>query len=292
MSATARPTAIDGLRAIADRFDHVLLDQYGVLHDGRRPFPGVVTCLERLRAAGKRILVLSNSGKRAAENAARLAALGFAPGLYDGIVTSGEATWRGLRERMLPPFDGLGRRCFAITRGGDRSILDGLDLDLVSGADEAEFLLLAGLDDAEADPALWRRRLAGAAARSVPLVCANPDLAMFGRAGLLPGPGAVAAAYAALGGPVHRVGKPDGLVYAVCLAALGRPDPGRVLAIGDSIDHDVLGGNRAGMLTALVAGGVHAGPLDRAPLALADAVRRLADDDEHCPHWVIPAFTW
>ncbi|MBX6322104.1 MAG: TIGR01459 family HAD-type hydrolase, partial [Rhodospirillaceae bacterium] len=248
MSGAGRPAAIDRLREIADRFDHLLIDQYGVLHDGRRVFPGVIECLERLRAAGKRTLVLSNSGRRAAANAARLAALGLAPALYDGIVTSGEATWRGLRARTPPPFDRLGRRCCAITRGGDRSILDGLDIALVDGPDEADFLLLAGLDDAAADPALWRKRLAGAAARGVPLICANPDVAMFGATGLLPGPGAVAAAYAEIGGPVHLIGKPEGLIYACCLAELGLPDPGRVLAVGDSLDHDVLGGNRAGLL--------------------------------------------
>ena len=59
---------IEGLRAIADRFDAVLVDQYGVLHDGRRAFPGAADCLRALRAAGKRIAVVSNSGKRAGPN--------------------------------------------------------------------------------------------------------------------------------------------------------------------------------------------------------------------------------
>src|SRR3954471_7675215 len=90
------PAYIDGVAAIADRFDHVLLDQWGVLHDGQRIFPGVRNAIARLKAAGKRVLVLSNSGKRAAENATRLARFGLPVDAYDGLVTSGEATWRAL----------------------------------------------------------------------------------------------------------------------------------------------------------------------------------------------------
>ncbi|MBX6324272.1 MAG: HAD hydrolase-like protein, partial [Rhodospirillaceae bacterium] len=99
---------------------------------------------------------------------------------------------------------------------------------------------------------------------------------------------------AEIGGPVHLIGKPEGLIYACCLAERGQPDPGRVLAVGDSLDHDVLGGNRAGLLTVLVAGGVLAGALGRAPsrAALAEAVRRLAPDAARQPLWVLPALAW
>jgi HAD superfamily hydrolase (TIGR01459 family) len=289
------PVAIAGLHQIADSFDHVLLDQYGVLHDGRQLFPSVLNCLERLRGAGKTMLVLSNSGKRAADNAERLRGLGIPSGLYDGIVTSGEATWRGLKDRALPPFDTLGRRCFAITRGGDRSITDGLDLEMVEDIDAAEFVLLGGLDDAASDPAFWRQRFAGPAARRVPMLCANPDVLMFGKNGLLPGPGSIAEVYAQLGGPMHLIGKPGRAIYTRCLAELGKPDPRRVLAVGDSLDHDVLGGNRAGMLTVLVAdGGVHAKALAQAmsPAGVAEAVRRLAANETFMPRWVIPTLIW
>jgi len=70
---------ISGLRAIADRFDHVLLDQWGTLHEGKAIFPAARECVTRLREAGKRVLVLSNSGKRASRplmaNAARSSGL-------------------------------------------------------------------------------------------------------------------------------------------------------------------------------------------------------------------------
>ena len=46
-----------GVRELAPRHDGFLLDQWGVLHDGSRPYAGALDCLERLRAAGKHVVV-------------------------------------------------------------------------------------------------------------------------------------------------------------------------------------------------------------------------------------------
>src|SRR5206468_5626173 len=173
------PVYVEGLSAIAAHFDHVLLDQWGVLHDGRRVLPGVPAAVAGLRAGAKTILVLSNSGKRAADNVERLAALGLPRGSLDFVMTSGEATWRALQRAESGPFGKLGRRCLLIARGGDRSIVHGLDLDLVEQAGTADFILLAGLDDGFSDPALWPAILDEAARRGLPMICANPDLTMF-----------------------------------------------------------------------------------------------------------------
>ena len=128
--------AINNLRSIAERFDHVLLDQWGTLHEGRSIYPAAYECVIRLGENGKRVLVLSNSGKRAEPNLKRLAALGLPPQAYDGVLSSGEVTWNGLRARAREPFATLGRSCFLITRDHDRSIIDGLDISVV--ADIAE----------------------------------------------------------------------------------------------------------------------------------------------------------
>src|SRR3546814_12878452 len=81
---------VAGLGALAPRYDVFLLDQFGVLHDGTTAYPGAIDCLEALQAAGKRSIVLSNSGQRSAPNRERLARLGVPPGLYEDLVTSGE----------------------------------------------------------------------------------------------------------------------------------------------------------------------------------------------------------
>lgn len=280
---------IDGLGAIAGHFDHVLLDQWGTLHEGQAIFPLARECVVRLRQAGKHVLVLSNSGKRASSNAARLASLGLPPHAYDGILTSGEVTWHGLKARAQTPFTELGHACLLIARGGDHAIVDGLDLTIVSDVGTADFILLAGLDDAVAEPEHWRARLADAAARGLPMLCANPDLAMFGASGLIPAPGALARFYETLGGRVAYVGKPHAPIFAAALERLGQPDPTRVLMIGDSLDHDVAGACRAGMLTLLLRSGVHR---DHARTGPGEPTRESPHADVPMPHWTMHHLAW
>ena len=281
---------ISGIRAIADRFDYVLLDQWGTLHEGKAIFPDARECVARLREAGKRVLVLSNSGKRASRNQERLATLGLSPEAYDGILSSGEVTWSGLHARAHEPFTGLGRACFLITRDGDRSIVEGLDLTVVTDLQEADFILLGGLDDAAAEPERWRESLSTAAARRLPMLCANPDLVMFGAGGLIPAPGALAAFYQRLGGTATFVGKPHAPMFAAALKRLGNPDPRRILVIGDSLDHDIAGGRAAAMLTLLVSSGAHRETLTDA--AELPAIRVAAGSEARMPHWTMKHLSW
>jgi len=292
--SSGRPTVISGLREIADQFDYLLMDQFGTLHDGRHIFAAARSCIAQLRAAGKRILVLSNSGKRASDNVRRLEKLKLPPSAYDGLLSSGEAAWQGLHDRTEPPFDRLGRRCMLITRDGDHAIVDGIGLQSVFDPSHADFIFLAGLNDEWCEPELWRPALSDAGSRRVPLLCANPDLTMFGADGLLPGPGALAQLYESLGGPVHYVGKPHAPIFAAALRALGGPPRARVLVVGDSLDHDIRGGNESGMLTALITSGVHRPviPATRDSKYLAAAVERLAARSAALPRWVIADLAW
>lgn len=282
---------IDALSAIADRFDHVLLDQWGTLHEGGTVFPAARDCVARLRTAGKRVLVLSNSGKRARSNAERLARLGLPPAAYDGILTSGEVTWAGLRQAARAPFTGLGPSCFLITRGSDHSVVDGLGLSIATEIEKADFILLAGLDNDVAEPEHWRARFTTAAMRRLPMLCANPDLTMFSANGLIPAPGALARFYERLGGVAAFVGKPHAPIFEAALEQLGDPDPKRVLMIGDSLDHDVAGARAKGMLTLLLGDGVHRDALAGAP-NVQEAIRMLAGSHEMAPNWLMKHLTW
>lgn len=281
---------IAGLHQIADRFDHVLLDQWGTLHAGKAVFPEARACVGALRAAGKRVLILSNSGRRSQDNAERLAALGLPEGEHDGVLTSGEVVWHGLCDRSAPPFDALGRHALLIARGNALSMLEGLDVVAVTNPRRADFIWLAGLDDDSANPDAWRADLEQFAARGLPMLCANPDVAMFTPRGLLAAPGALAQLYADLGGQVHYVGKPHPAIFAAARRHLGSPEPERVLVIGDSLDHDIEGGRRAGMLTALVTSGVHAKALEGQDIAVA--LRGLGGDPMRAPHWALPRLIW
>ncbi len=249
-----RAERIDGLAELADRFDAYLIDQFGVLHDGEVAYPGATEALQRLKASGARIALVSNSGKRARPNIERLTHLGFAPDSYDAFATSGEVAWGMLQAGAVPLPKGA--RVLQLSRGEDRSALGGLDLTTTDSAEDCDLVLIAGSEAERISLAAYRSRLAPAASRGVPALCTNPDFVMLTPRGPRFGAGEIARTYEALGGDVTWIGKPFAPIYEAALAAIGNPPPARTLCIGDSLDHDVAGGQGVGAKTLLVTGGI------------------------------------
>src|ERR1700691_2897001 len=132
---------IAGLGELAGDYDGFILDLWGVLHDGSHPFPGTVDALTRLKAAGKRTVILSNAPRRAEMVAQRVAEIGIPRNLYDAIHSSGEEAWRHLSRRDDPFFQSLGKRCYFLGPRRDDPLMAGLDLERVYDLARAEFLL-------------------------------------------------------------------------------------------------------------------------------------------------------
>ncbi|GAN76330.1 TIGR01459 family HAD-type hydrolase [Acidisphaera rubrifaciens] len=264
-----------GLATLADAYDGFIVDLWGVVHDGVRPYPGAISCLAALRDQGKPLVLLSNAPRRAASARTALRAMGIADDLYTDLVTSGEAVHRALRERADPWFASLGRRVFHLGPERDRNVYTGLDLEPVPTPAGASFVLNTGPDD-EADPtdlAAFAPVLAACRAASLPMICANPDLDVIRDGVRMLCAGALAQQYAMLGGDVRSLGKPDPAIYGPVIDRLGVP-PGRILAIGDSLRTDIAGAAACGIDACWVLGGIHADEL-AAGLDPADAARAV-----------------
>jgi HAD superfamily hydrolase (TIGR01459 family) len=283
---------VDRLAAVAGGYDGFILDLWGVLHDGVRPYPGAVDALRQMKLHGKRLVVLSNAPRRAAAVARRTGEIGIAAELYDELHSSGEETWRLLKERRDPVVGGFGREVFLLVPRHDRSLLDGLDLVSVGSPAQAGFVLVTGLNDARETVADYERPLAAAAELRRPMICANPDLEVVRDGVRELCAGALARRYEALGGPVHYVGKPHPAVYRRCLAWLAGIAGSRILAVGDSLRTDVAGARGVGIDSLLVTGGIHADELggglgpDAAKLAAACAAAGLR------PTYAMARFVW
>jgi HAD superfamily hydrolase (TIGR01459 family) len=245
-----------GLSHIAERYDAFVIDLWGVLHDGLRAFPEAVACLERLRSADKRVVILSNAPRRAEEVAARNAELGIAPGLCDGVMSSGEATWRHLARRDDPWHRALGRRCHHLGPARDRGMREGLDYDFVEDPARADFILATGALDSEDTVARYDALLGAALARRLPMICANPDLEVIRGCRREICAGAIAQAYEEIGGEVRYHGKPHPGVYQDCFALIDPPARDRIAAIGDSLRTDIAGARAAGIDGIFVTGGL------------------------------------
>ncbi len=279
--------ALPDVASLAALFEGFILDQWGVLHDGTRPYPGAADCLQRLHRAGKRIVVLSNSSKREADSLELMARMGFDIAAVSRFVSAGEEARNALSAQ--PP----GKRCYAFTRADDRSLLEGIGVEFVDRIEEADFLAVIGSDAPRRLLSDYEEELRAGIARGLPMVCANPDTARFTPQGLTEGQGLLAQRYEALGGRVLYHGKPHAPIYRACLAALAcRAD--RVVAVGDSIDHDVLGAARVGIRSALIPGGVHADALgiEWGELPSESAWRRFSATAAARPDYLLAAFNW
>src|SRR5271170_3669042 len=249
---------ITGTAAVAARYDGFILDLWGVIHDGVAPMPGAVDCLRALIDGGKRVVMLSNAPRRADDVVRRITQIGVPAGTYHHVMSSGEEAWQYLHRRDDPFYAALGRRCLHICSDRDLEIREGLGLDYVDTAEEAEFILNtgpAGWDDTVED---YAPLLSRALARDLPMVCANPDLVVMHGARLAHCAGALAQWYEQQGGHVSWHGKPYRSVYDSCLALLGIDDGSRILAVGDSLRTDIAGSAGAGLDSLLIAGGIHA----------------------------------
>jgi HAD superfamily hydrolase (TIGR01459 family) len=158
--------------------------------------------------------------------------------------------------RLGAPFR-PGARVLVVGKQGDDYELDAAGLHAVNAGEPCDFVLFAGSGVPSVSIEAYRRQLAAAAKAALPGLCCNPDLTMLTPTGPQPGCGALAQLYRELGGEVLSVGKPEISFFEEARALFEPILPRRTLVIGDSLDHDILGGRRSGFATVLVRTGVH-----------------------------------
>ncbi|MEM7223295.1 MAG: TIGR01459 family HAD-type hydrolase [Pseudomonadota bacterium] len=287
------PPIYQGLAGLADAYDGFIIDLWGVMHDGVQAFPEAVDCLGQLRAAGKRVAILSNAPRRGHAVVARNVELGIAEELADLTLSSGEVTWQHLQQRPDEWYRSLGPRCFQLGPGRDLNMRESLDYHFVEDIEAADFILLTGSLDPSHRVEDYADLLAPALAADKPLICANPDLEVIRGGKREICAGAIAVYYEDQGGRVRSHGKPDRQIYEACLDGLGNPERRRVAAVGDSLRTDIAGALGAGLDGIFVADGIHGeelgtGPDGPDPAALA----ALLEERGIWPTATLPRLRW
>ncbi|MFE0131125.1 HAD-IIA family hydrolase [Streptomyces sp. NPDC059037] len=224
----------------------VLIDIDGVLTVSWDPLPGAVAAMERLRAAGLPLALVTNTTSRTrASIAARLAEAGF-PVTADDILTAPAVTAAHLREHHP------GARCLLLNAGEIRADLTGVTLvDEYTEADEnVDVVVLGGAGDEFGYAALNRvfRHLQRGAA----LVAMHRNLYWRTADGLDLDTGAfLLGLERAARAEATVTGKPSEAFFSAALAHLGA-EPSATLMIGDDIESDVLAAQRSGITGVLV----------------------------------------
>lgn len=247
---------ISGLAGAADRYDVLLCDVWGVLHNGITAFPEAGDALARYRAQGGTVILLTNAPRPHSVVRVLLERLNARRDAYDAIISSGDVTRGEIAARS-------GQAVYHLGPERDLPVFEGLDAPLTSLKD-ADYVVCTGLFDDDNDtPSDYAQSLQLMAERKLTMVCANPDLVVERGDQLLYCAGAIAEAYEKTGGEAVYAGKPHAPIYkrAIELAAGLRgsaPAPQRILAIGDAMRTDILGANQAGIDSLFVARGIHA----------------------------------
>ena len=275
---------LDSIKELGSRYRAWLVDIWGVMHNGRRAFPGAVAATRAFRAQGGIVVLLSNSPRPSPSVQEQLRRLGVPDDAYDATVTSGDLTRHELAKHH-------GATVFHLGPERDRPIFHGLDVKL-GPHEHAELVVCSGLFDDETEaPEDYADLLRALAARGLPMICANPDHMVERGDRLVWCAGALAQLYERQGGSVIYAGKPYAPIYRLALETIGdlagkTIAKDEVLAIGDGVNTDIAGAAGFGIDAMFVASGLHvpahsggeggAETLDRAHLAelFASAKRR------------------
>jgi len=287
---------LSGLSEIAAGYSLILCDVWGVLHNGIRAFAGATAALERFRAGGGKVVLLTNSPNPSRIVAAQLDRLGVSRGAYDGIVSSGDVTVSLLAARA-------GEGVFHIGPPDETFVIDEA-LAMTGKAPEnvplkqAQFVLCTGLVDPWREtPTDYDAILAAMRARNLELLCANPDIVVEDGGTVFFCAGAIAQRYAAAGGKVVMAGKPFAPIFARALELAGAAPAQReaILVIGDSIETDVKGAQLQGFDSLLVTTGIHRKDFhcEGQSAALGEAaLRQFAKAADSMPAAAIPELIW
>lgn len=231
-------------------FDAVLADLDGVVYAGPNAIPGAIEALNALAAIDVKLAYVTNNASRTpAQVAAHLRELG-APADDDQVVSSAQAG-AALLAQKFPE----GSKVLVTGSSALAQEVESLGMKVVESALDAPDVVIQGFD-----PTLGWADLAEAsyAINAGALwIATNTDMTIPRDRGIAPGNGSlVAVVRAAVDHDPLVAGKPEAPLFHTAANRLGATSP---LVVGDRLDTDILGGNNAGMTTALVLTGVDSG---------------------------------
>jgi HAD superfamily hydrolase (TIGR01459 family) len=282
---------IENFEPLARDYDALFCDVWGVVHNGITAFPAACNALANFRTAGGTVILITNAPRSGAAVMRILDRFGVPHDAYDAITSSGDVT-RGIVEGRR------GETVFHLGPERDHSIFEGLDVSFAP-LERADYVVCSGLfDDTTETPDSYRDMLASMRARSLFMVCANPDVVVERGDTLVYCAGALADAYAALGGKVLYCGKPHAPIYTTALATVAAyrgnrvPERKRVLAIGDSVRTDLSGAMAFGLDCLFVTSGIHAEQYGSREAPDAAALNEIFRAAKVAPRAMMRALTW
>lgn len=246
---------LSSLEEVSSHYDLFLIDLWGVVHNGIKPFSDVIPCLSQLKSKGKIVIFLTNGPRRAHVIQERLEEMGIPQNTYNFIFSSGEDVFQSFTQTKK--YSSLGSKGYYLGPSKDYPFFQDLQVKETSSPQEADFILCTGpsLSDTNVtqDIALLETLLP----KNIPLVCANPDrIVHLGNKSLFCA-GELGHWYEKKGGTVFYHGKPYPSIYENALKQASFFEKTKILAIGDSLSTDIRGAHNAEIDSLLITSGIH-----------------------------------
>jgi len=254
---------IDNFADISGQYDAAFVDLWGCMHNGIEAIPSAVAAMQAYRAAGGVVVLVTNSPRPWDSVARQINGLGVPDDAWDAIATSGDsaraAMYRGIVGEKIW-FMGESPRDDDFFK--PLQIIDNPVNIQKMELDQAEGIVCCGPFDPMADVDVNRPEFLYAKQKGLKLLCANPDIIVDRGEVREWCAGALAALYTEMGGESLYFGKPHPPIYDLArrrLAALtNAPSDPRIIAIGDGIGTDVLGGVQEDLDVLFISGGLAA----------------------------------
>ena len=279
---------------LLSRYDALICDVWGVVHDGVQAYAAAGEALARFRGQGGTVVLLSNSPMPSHAVVDVLDEKGVRRDVSDAIVTSGDIAQAYLADHRISRIHHIGaERDLVLFRGAGLTLTD---------LHSSEAIVCTGLvDDIEETGETYRPLLEKAHAIGLPFLCANPDLVVDVGGLRLPCAGTLAALYESIGGEVIWAGKPHAVAFERAFETIERLrgerlPKHRILAIGDALGTDIAGAARAGLDIVFIAQGIHHDEIMEdgrlVPERLARFIEAMPPEIGRAIIATMPALTW
>ena len=247
---------INNFSEIFEKYDSIICDIWGVIHNGQELFSSSVDCLYDLKNKGYPVILVSNAPRPGEEIKLMLEKMGLEKNCYDKIITSGDLTQKILNDGSL------GQNCYHIGPDRDLKIFEGIRVNRVN-FDKSDFIFITGLfNDEEEDENSYLPLLEEGKKRKLKLLCANPDIWVQRGNDFIPCAGAISKKYETIGGKVINIGKPFQPIFDEAIKnidSFGKGKFSSTIVIGDGIDTDIKGANDYKLDSLLTLGGLFSG---------------------------------
>ncbi|WP_299784014.1 TIGR01459 family HAD-type hydrolase [uncultured Marivita sp.] len=282
---------ISSLADIANRYDVLLVDLWGCVHNGVTAHEEAVAALRGFKKGGGTVVLLTNAPRSRHEVAKQLDRLNVPSDCYDSIATSGDSA----RAAMFR--GAVGEKVWFMGQPIDESFFEPMELidnpvDIQRvELEDAEGIVCCGPFDPHADPSVNRPQFLYAKQKGLKLLCANPDIVVDRGDTREWCAGALAALYTEMGGESLYFGKPHPPIYDLArrrIAALGVDvDPTGILAIGDGIHTDIAGAMGEDIDSLFISGGLAASETKTSHQPDPEALKAYLQKENASPTYTI-----